>query len=75
MRTDDAVPARRGFGTAAAISGDQVLVAEVNDVRAPGAVYVYGKQGGLGPAAPADRGESRGRGPLRGLDRDFRKTA
>ena len=47
MRTDDAVPAPAiGFGTAAAISGDQVLVAEVNDVRAPGAVYVYGKQGG-----------------------------
>ena len=47
MRTDDAVPALEiGFGTAAAISGDQVLVAEVNDVRAPGAVYVYGKQDG-----------------------------
>src|SRR5688500_10257369 len=47
MRTDDALPAPAvGFGTAAAISGDHVLVAEVNDVRAPGAVYVYGEQGG-----------------------------
>ena len=38
-------PPGHGFGTAAAISGDQVLVAEANGVRSPGAVYVYGKQG------------------------------
>ena len=37
--------ARPGFGSAIAIVGDQVLVAEPNGVRSPGAVYVYGKQG------------------------------
>jgi choice-of-anchor B domain-containing protein len=47
MRTDDTPPAQAaGFGSSVAISGDQVLVAEPNDIRAPGAVYVYGKQGG-----------------------------
>jgi choice-of-anchor B domain-containing protein len=38
-------PARPGFGSALAIVGGQVLVAEPNGVRSPGAVYVYGKQG------------------------------
>ena len=38
-------PPRPGFGTALAIVGGQVLVAEPNGVRSPGAVYVYGKQG------------------------------
>ena len=38
-------PARPGFGSALAIAGGQVLVAEPNGVRSPGAVYVYGKQG------------------------------
>ena len=38
-------PARVGFGSALAITGDQVLVGEPNGVRSPGAVYVYGKQG------------------------------
>ena len=51
MRTDDAVPALAiGFGTAAAISGDQVLVAEVNDVRAPGACMCTGSRTGAGPS-------------------------
>jgi choice-of-anchor B domain-containing protein len=45
MRIDPA-PALSGFGATVAVSGDQVLVAEPNDVRAPGAVYVYGKSGG-----------------------------
>jgi choice-of-anchor B domain-containing protein len=43
---DGAEPGQAGFGSAVAIAGDQILVAEPNDVRAPGAVYVYGKQGG-----------------------------
>ncbi|HET8785289.1 MAG TPA: choice-of-anchor B family protein, partial [Candidatus Limnocylindrales bacterium] len=42
---DGAEPARPGFGTAIEIIGDQVLVAEPNGVRSPGAVYVYGKEG------------------------------
>ena len=43
---DGSQPGQAGFGTAVEIVGDQVLVAEPNDARAPGAVYVYGKQGG-----------------------------
>ena len=39
-------PVRPGFGTAIEITGGQVLVAEPNGVRSPGAVYVYGEQGG-----------------------------
>ena len=53
-------PARPGFGTAIAITGGQVLVAEPNGVRSPGAVYVYGEQAGswvevarLGAESPA----------------------
>jgi len=42
---DGSQPRQAGFGMAVEIVGDQVLVAEPNDVRAPGAVYVYAKQG------------------------------
>ncbi|CAN5892933.1 choice-of-anchor B family protein [soil metagenome] len=42
---DGTQPAMAGFGMFVAIAGDQVLVAEQNDVRAPGGVYVYGRQG------------------------------
>jgi choice-of-anchor B domain-containing protein len=45
MRSGGAEPARSGFGSAIVIVGGQVLVAEPNGVRSPGAVYVYGKQG------------------------------
>ena len=38
-------PARPGFGSALAIAGGHVLVAEPNGVRSPGAVYVFAKQG------------------------------
>ena len=46
MRTGTVEPALAGFGATVAVSGDQVLVAEPNDVRAPGAVYVYAKRNG-----------------------------
>jgi len=43
---DGGQAAQAGFGVAVAVSGDQVFVAEPNDVRNPGAVYVYGRQDG-----------------------------
>ena len=38
-----------GIRATVAVSGDQVVVAEPNNVRAPGAVYVYGKRDAAGP--------------------------
>jgi len=66
MRTDDPMPAQSGFGAAVAITGDQVLVAEPNDVRSPGAVYVYGKQSGQWTQVGRLRAENAARGDLFG---------
>jgi len=66
MRTDAPAPAQAGFGSSVAITGDQVLVAEPNDVRASGAVYVYGKEGGSWTLLHTLTAESPARGDLFG---------
>ena len=38
--SDGSQPGQTGFGTVVEIVGNQVLVAEPNDMRSPGAVYV-----------------------------------
>ncbi|MGH7566437.1 MAG: hypothetical protein ACREK2_06380, partial [Gemmatimonadota bacterium] len=67
MKTDDGAPVQAaGFGSVVTINGDQVLVAEPNDIRAPGAVYVYGKQGGDWAQLHRLTAESPARGDLFG---------
>ena len=43
---DGAPVAQAGFGVSVAVNGDQVLVAEPNDVRNPGSIYVFGERDG-----------------------------
>ncbi len=66
MRTGAVEPALVGFGVSVAVSGDQVLVAEPNDVRAPGAVYVYAKRNGAWTEAARLTAENPVRGDLFG---------
>jgi choice-of-anchor B domain-containing protein len=65
-RTGAEQPALAGFGSWVVVSGDQVLVAEPNDVRAPGTVYVYAKRSGAWTEATRLTAESPARGDLFG---------
>ncbi|HET6616712.1 MAG TPA: choice-of-anchor B family protein, partial [Gemmatimonadota bacterium] len=67
MRTAESAPAMAGFGVMVAVSEDQVLVAEPNDVRAQGAVYVYGKQSGSWTEVGRLTAENGARGNLFGV--------
>jgi choice-of-anchor B domain-containing protein len=66
MRTGAEESALAGFGAWVVVSGDQVLVAEPNDVRAPGTVYVYAKRSGAWTEATRLTAESPARGDLFG---------
>ena len=66
MRTDAVEPSLAGFGASIVIAGDQVLVAEPNDVRSPGAVYVYQERDGSWTEVARLTAEGGARGDLFG---------